>query len=183
MMKAYPLDKVFQLIEPGPVVLLATEHKGKKNVMTMSWHMMMEFTPPLLACVVSDGDYSFKALRKTKECVIAIPGADLIAKAVDIGNCSGQAVDKFQTFKLTPVPAEKVGAPLVSECLFNLECRVVNTTLANKYCLFVLEVVKAWQNPARKEKRTVHAKGDGTFSVDGRTLNLKAKMVKFQEMV
>jgi flavin reductase (DIM6/NTAB) family NADH-FMN oxidoreductase RutF len=39
----------------------------------MSWHLMVESEPPLVACVVSDADYSFVALRATKEWVIAVP--------------------------------------------------------------------------------------------------------------
>ena len=39
-MNDLPLSKVYQLLEPGPVVLLATARKGRANVMTMSWHMM-----------------------------------------------------------------------------------------------------------------------------------------------
>jgi len=41
-------------------------------------------------------------------------------------------------------------------------------------------VVKAWTDPERQERRTIHHNGDGTFVVDGRTINLKAKMVKWQ---
>ena len=66
MMNDLPLSKVYQLLEPGPVVLLTTARKGRANVMTMSWHMMVEFEPPLVACVVSSADYSFAALRATK---------------------------------------------------------------------------------------------------------------------
>ena len=66
-MKDLPLSKVYQLLEPGPVVLLTTAYKGRANVMTMSWHMMIEFEPPLVACVVSNANHSFAALRTTKE--------------------------------------------------------------------------------------------------------------------
>ena len=59
MMKDMLLSRVYQLLEPGPVVLLTTAHKGRDNVMAMSWHMMVEFEPPLVACVVSNADYSF----------------------------------------------------------------------------------------------------------------------------
>ena len=47
MPKEFPLSKVYQLLEPGPVVLLTTAHKGASNVMTMSWHTMLDFEPPL----------------------------------------------------------------------------------------------------------------------------------------
>lgn len=182
-MKEYPLAKVFQLIEPGPLVLVTTADKKKTNIMTLSWHMMMEFEPPLIGCVISCCNYSFTALTKTKECVIAIPTVDNAGVAVDIGNCSGKDVDKFKVFGLTPLASEKVKAPLIAECLANLECRVVDDTLADKYNFFVLKVVKAWHSPGKREKRTVHANGDGTFVVDGRTLNLKKKMVKWQSFV
>jgi flavin reductase (DIM6/NTAB) family NADH-FMN oxidoreductase RutF len=105
-MRDLPLSGVYQLLEPGPVVLLTTAHKGRANVMTMSWHMMVEFEPPLVACVVSNADYSFMALRATKECVIAIPALELAPKVVGIGNCSGRDVDKFERFRLTPAPHE-----------------------------------------------------------------------------
>ena len=95
-MKEFPLSKVYQLLEPGPVVLLTTAHKGRANIMTMSWHMMAEFEPPLFACVVSNADFSFVALRATKECVIAIPALELAPRVVGIGNCSGRARPNHQ---------------------------------------------------------------------------------------
>ncbi len=110
-MKDLPLAKVYQLLEPGPVVMLTTAHKGRANVMTLSWHMMVEFEPPLVACIVSEADYSFAALRRTKQCVIAIPALALANKVVAVGNCSGRDLDKFSTFGLTPLPAERVEAP------------------------------------------------------------------------
>ena len=94
-MKDFPLSKVYQFLEPGPVVLLTTASKGRANVMTMSWHMMVEFEPPLIACIVSNRNHSFAALRATKECVIAIPARRLAAKVVKVGNSSGRDIDKF----------------------------------------------------------------------------------------
>lgn len=182
-MKGFPLSKVFQLIEPGPVVLVATKNENKANIMTMSWHTAMEFEPPLIGCIISECNYSFKALCATKECVIAIPTVDIATTVVDIGNSDGDSTDKFMEFGLTPLAAEKVKAPLIAQCLANLECRVVDTAFVSKYNLFVLKVVKAWHDPGRKERRTIHANGDGTFVVDGRTLNLKKRMVKWKAMI
>lgn len=182
-MNDFSLSQVYRLIEPGPVVLVTTAHKGRANIMTMSWLMAMEFEPPLIGCIIGAWDHSFAALRATKECVIAIPTVDLASKVVEIGNCSGKDVDKFDAFGLTPVPAEKVKAPLIAECLANLECRVVDTSLVKKFNLFILEVVKGWTDPKRKQRRMIHHNGDGTFVVDGKTLNLKKKMSKWQAFV
>jgi flavin reductase (DIM6/NTAB) family NADH-FMN oxidoreductase RutF len=175
-MRDYPLAKVYQTIEPGPVVLLTTAAKGRANVMTMSWHMMVDFEPPLIACIVSNANYSFAALRKTKECVIAIPAAKLASKVVAVGNTSGRDIDKFAKFGLTPVPAKRVAAPLIAECFINLECKVIDTRLVKTYGLFILEVVKAWADPKQKNAKTFHHRGYGTFWVDGKAIKLKSKM-------
>ncbi len=174
--RSFPLSKVYGLLEPGPVVLLSTAHKGKANVMTMSWHTMMEFEPPLVGCVVSSRDFSFAALKATRQCVLGIPTAELAQKVVDCGNTSGRAIDKFAALGLTPVAASQVDAPLIDECYANLECRVVDTRLLNRYNFFVLEVVKAWTDPACKIPRTLHHRGHGVFSVAGDTIKLPSKM-------
>ena len=175
-MKELPLSTVYQFIEPGPVVLLTTCRKGRANLMTMSWHMMVEFEPPLIACVVSAANYSFAALRTTKECVIALPARQLASKIVKIGNLSGENIDKFEKFALTPVPATCVSAPLVKECFVNLECKVSDTRLVNKYNLFILEVVKAWTDPRQKRPKTLHHHGYGKFVVDGEAIRLRSQM-------
>lgn len=174
-MRNLPLSKVYQLIEPGPVVLLTTAHTERANVMAMSWHMMMDFEPPLIGCIVSNHDHSFAALCATKECVIAIPAVELADKVVAIGNCSGRDVDKFHAFHLTPAKAERVTAPLITECFANIECSVIDTRLVNRYSLFVLEGLKAWIDPSQKAPKTMHHHGFGRFIVDGETIKLKSK--------
>jgi flavin reductase (DIM6/NTAB) family NADH-FMN oxidoreductase RutF len=176
MIKAYPLSKVYQLLEPGPVALLTTARKGRANVMTMSWHMMVEFEPPLVACIVSNRNYSFAALQATRQCVIAIPALKLAAQVVQVGNSTGRDLDKFEAFGLTLLPAQHVTPPLVAECFANLECKVADTRFVNKYNLFVLEVLTAWIDPAQKNPKTIHHHGYGTFVVDGKTIKLKSKM-------
>ncbi len=175
-MRSFPLPKVYQLLEPGPVVLLTTARKGRANVMAMSWHMMVEFEPPLVACVLSNANHSFAALRATRECVIAIPGVKLADKVVQVGNCSGRDTDKFATIGLTQRPAKRVGPPLVAECFANLECRVADTRLVSSYNLFILEVLAAWIDPKQKNAKTIHHQGYGRFIVDGRTIVLNSRM-------
>lgn len=173
--KAYPLAKVYGLLEPGPVVLLTTAGEERPNVMTMSWHTMMEFEPPLVGCVISDNDHSFGLLQASGEAVINIPTVEIADQVVGCGNTSGAQVDKFERFGLTPLPAAQVGAPLIAECHANLECRVIDTGMVDRYCLFVLEVVQAWLDPAVKNPRTLHHQGMGHFMVAGDRIRLKSK--------
>ncbi|MFI4939013.1 MAG: flavin reductase family protein [Burkholderiales bacterium] len=174
--KSFPLSEVYGMLEPGPVVMVTTSHCGRPNIMTMSWHTMMEFEPPLVGCVISNRNYSFSLLKKTRECVINIPTAGIAEKVVGCGNVSGENIDKFEMFGLTPKPAAQVGAPLIDECFANLECRTSDTRMVNKYCFFVLEVIHAWIDPAVKNPRTIHHVGYGNFMVAGEKIKLTSKM-------
>ena len=174
--KIYPLGSVYGLLEPGPVVMVASSRAGKNNVMTMSWHNMMEFEPPLIRCVISNRNYTFDIVRATRECVIAIPDVKLASKVVRVGNTSGRDIDKFKTIGLTALPASRVKAPLIAECFANLECRVVDKAMVNKYNLFVLEVLQAWIDPGIKNPKTIHHRGKGVFMVAGKTIKLPSKM-------
>ncbi len=174
--KPFPLSKVYRLLEPGPVVLVTTASKGRANIMTMSWHTMIEFEPPLVGCVISNRNYSFDILKATRECVINIPTVELAKKVVGCGNSSGRKMDKFKKFSLTPVAASCVKAPLIDECYANLECKIVDGKMVTKYNLFILEVVKAWIDPAQKHPQTIHHQGKGTFMVAGETIQLPSRM-------
>jgi flavin reductase (DIM6/NTAB) family NADH-FMN oxidoreductase RutF len=172
-MKTLPINKAFTLIEPGPVILVTTNDGKMNNIMTISWTMVLDFTP-LLAITTGPWNYSFGALRKTRECVISIPTVDMLDKVVGIGTCSGADTDKFNKFRLTPVKGQNVKAPLIKECLANIECHVVD--IVKKHNIVVLEGVAAYFDSPRKEQRTVHAVGDGTFIADGRKLNRRKMM-------
>src|ERR1019366_3962770 len=172
----FPLSQVYRLLEPGPVVLVTTARAGRANIMTMSWHTMMEFEPPLVGCVISNRNHSFESLKASKECVINIPTVELAEKVVGCGNTSGRRVDKFKAFGLTPVAAACVKAPLIAECYANLECKLVDARMVAKYCFFILEVLKAWIDPSRKHPRTIHHLGKGAFMVAGKTIKLPSKM-------
>jgi flavin reductase (DIM6/NTAB) family NADH-FMN oxidoreductase RutF len=174
--KSLPLSRAYGLLETGPVVLITTARKGRANIMTQSWHTMMEFEPPLVGCVISGRNFSFEALRATKECVLNIPTEKLAEEVAGIGNCSGRKVDKFARFNLTPAPGACVDAPLIAECYANLECRVFDTRMVNRYNFFVLEVVKAWIDPKEKAPRTLHHRGKGEFMVAGKTIRLPSRM-------
>ncbi len=174
MKKSFPLSRVYGLLEPGPVVLVTTALDGRPNIMTLSWHTMIEFVPPLVGCVISSRNHTFGLLKATGECVINIPTVEMAAKVVGCGNTSGRRADKFKKFRLSQSPASFLKAPIIDECYANLECKLVDGSMADKYNFFVLEVVKAWVDPSRKNPKTIHHQGWGVFRVDGKTIRLRS---------
>ncbi|OPY89703.1 MAG: Flavoredoxin [Syntrophus sp. PtaU1.Bin208] len=173
-MEMMQISKAFTLIEPGPVVFVTTNDGTKNNIMTISWTMVVDFTPKF-AITTGPWNHSYAALRKSKECVISIPTVDLLDEVVGVGTCSGADTDKFEKFGLTPVEGKHVRPPLIKECLVNIECKVID--IVEKHNIVVLEGIAAYFDNSRKEKRTVHAVGDGTFVVDGRKLNRREMML------
>jgi len=181
--RPYPAAKVYRLLEPGPVIMVTTRSRaGVANVMTMGFHMVIQHdSPPLLALCLGPWDHSFAALRETGECVIAIPGCDLAETMVDIGNCSGADTDKFATFPITAHEASKVSAPLIAECLANIECRVSDAAMVERYGVWIVEPVCAWVDPSRAEQRILHHRGDGTFSIEGDRIDLRERMTLWKQ--
>jgi len=171
----FPVSEIRRFLEPGPIVLVSSAWKGKTNIMTMGWHMVMAFSPSLVGCYIWSENHSFEMIRRSRECVISIPTTDLIDQAVGIGNCSGREVDKFEKFGLTPVPGEKVNAPLIQECYANFECRLFEGRLVSKWGLFIWEVVKAHAATSPKYPKTFHYRGDGVFMISGPSISLRRK--------
>ncbi|MDR2941761.1 MAG: flavin reductase family protein [Treponema sp.] len=172
--KKLPIQKAFTLLEPGPVVMVTTADGGRQNILTISWTMVIDFTPRF-AFMTGNWNHSYKAIEKTGECVIAIPAVDLAKKTVQIGSCSGAETDKFEKFKLTPLKAENVTAPLIKECYANIECRVIDHI--KKHNIFILDGLTAWVNGNLAEKRCFHAVGDGRFIADGEIINHRGIML------
>lgn len=172
-MRRMKLSRAFTLIEPGPVVLVTTHDGRRPNIMTISWTMVNDFTPRF-AFTTGPWNHSFAALKKTRECVIAIPAADMLDQVVGIGTCSGSDTDKFARFGLTPEPGKIVKAPLIRECLANIECKVID--FIGRHNIVVLEGVAAYLDTARQETRMLHAVGDGTFVVDSRKFDRRKAM-------
>jgi flavin reductase (DIM6/NTAB) family NADH-FMN oxidoreductase RutF len=171
----FPPANIRRFLEPGPIVLVSSAWRGETNIMTMGWHMVMDFEPSLIGCYIWDQNHSHEMIRRSKECVINIPTLDMASLVVGIGNSTGAEIDKFSKFKLTAVRGAKVGAPRIKECYANFECKVVDASLVKRYCLFVLQVVKAHVAVSPRYPRTIHYRGDGIFMVSGRHINLRSR--------
>jgi flavin reductase (DIM6/NTAB) family NADH-FMN oxidoreductase RutF len=174
----FPVSNVRRFLEPGPIVLVSSAHKGATNIMTMGWHMIMEFEPSLIGCYIWTENHSFEMIRRSKQCVINLPTEDLAAKVVKIGNSSGRDIDKFAEFGLSPKPGTHVRAPLIDECYANFECKLIDSGLIRKYSLFVLEVVTAHVATAPKTPKTIHYRGDGEFMISGAETRRYRKLFK-----
>ncbi|NEW88723.1 flavin reductase family protein [Rhodopseudomonas sp. WA056] len=170
----FPVSDVRRYLEPGPIVLVSSQWKGERNIMTLGWHVLLEFTPSLIGLMISSGNHSFEMIRSSGECVVSLPTTALTDIIVGIGNTSGAEIDKFAQFGLTAEKASAVAAPLIAECHAAFECRLHDDALVDKYNFFIFEVVKAHVAPRPKHPQTLHYTGDGVFMVAGKTISRKS---------
>ena len=168
----FPLAETRRHLETGPIVLVSSCWQGETNLMTMGWHMMMQFSPALFGCYIWEGNHSYELIRRSRECVINIPTLELVDAVVTIGNTSGRSEDKFKTCGLSPASASSVQAPLIDECYASFECRLADDRQVSEYSLFIWEVVKGHVAPAVREPATLHYAGQGRFRVAGRVLDM-----------
>jgi flavin reductase (DIM6/NTAB) family NADH-FMN oxidoreductase RutF len=175
-------ETIRKFLEPGPVVLISSAHRGERNIMTCGWHMMLGFEPTTVGCYIWDENHSREMIRGSRECVINLPTHEMLDTVIGVGNVHAPdlkgGVDKFERFGLTAIDAAKVDAPMIGECYANFECELADAKLINSYSLFVFEVVKAHvarTPPAPKYPQTVHYRGGGVFMVSGRNVNYRRR--------
>jgi prepilin-type processing-associated H-X9-DG protein len=172
--RPFPVGQVRRFLEPGPILLVSSRHGGRSNIMTLGWHVVMEFSPSLVGCMIAGANHSFGMIRRSGECVLNLPTTKLTDTLVRIGNCSGAEIDKFAEFGLTAEPAAKVGAPLIGECHASFECRLHDDALVDSYNFFIFEVVAAYVAGSPKTPETLHYQGDGRFMVAGKVISRRS---------
>ncbi len=177
----YPVEHARRILEPGPIVLVSSAHNGARNIMTMGWHTVMEFSPSLVGCIIAESNHSFDLIRKSKECVINVPDASLVDTVVAIGNCSGGETNKFTQFSLTAQKAKTVKAPLIGACFAHFECTLHDARLVKDYNFFIFEVTRALVATAPKQPQTLHYCGQGIFTTDGKRLNKARNFTKWKD--
>ena len=173
MMIKGSIQRAFTYLESGSVLLVTTKKARRNNVMTISWQMVMDFTPRI-AITTGAWNESFDALLETEECCLCVPTFDMLDTAVGIGTNHASECNKFKQFGLKTAKAEKVKAPIITDCIAAIECRLED--YIEQHGIFVFKGVQLWENSDKTERRLIHANGDGTFFADGEFRNLREQM-------
>lgn len=175
--KNVPIAHAYRLINHGPTVLVTARHGDKENVMTASWQMPLSFRPPLVGVAIGHGRFTHGLILKGKEFVINIPHSWMIKEVWCCGSSSGRDTDKFNACGLKTLKARKVSAPLIEECIGNIECRLYSHFDAGDHTIFVGEVVAAsvregmfdeYLRVDLDQAKTIHHLGGRTFCFPGK---------------
>lgn len=176
-----PLAKSYLLLNHGPVTLVTSAHGERRNVMSASWAMPLDFDPPKVLLVVDRQTYTRQLIDASGEFALNLPCRSLADKALAAGSISGRDLagsDKFSRIGFETFPASRIAAPLVAGCAAWLECRVLPEPANEKrYDLFIAEVLAAWADQeifsegrwhfSDDKQKTIHYQAGGMFFETG----------------
>lgn len=127
---------------PIPAVLIVSGSLEEPNVSTIAWVGMVSSTPPTIGISMDKRRYSLELIRQTKEFTVNIPSSKNFKETDFCGLVSGREQNKFNKASLTPVRGTQLKTPIIDECPFNLECRLVQEIELGDYILLLGEVVE-----------------------------------------
>jgi flavin reductase (DIM6/NTAB) family NADH-FMN oxidoreductase RutF len=109
--------------------------------MTAAWASPCSFEPPLMLVSIGHSRLTHDLLMKSKEFAINFLSEDQFELSNFCGNISGRDVDKFEEKIISTSPAEKISAPLIDNCVANVELVIKNKFPSGDHTLFIGEIV------------------------------------------
>lgn len=142
------MEYAYRLLHPMHVIIASCIGKtGKPNAITLSWAMPVSNQPPLVAICISPKRHSHTLIEESQEFIINIPTLEQLQATLACGTFSGRSFDKFKKAGFTPIPARKVKAPAIKECIAHIECSVESQIPAGDHTIFVGKILAAYANP------------------------------------
>lgn len=132
-------DRVYY---PMPCAIVGATVGERPNYLTVAWFSMVNPKPPCLAVAMNKAHYTNQGISENKTFSINIPSSRLVKATDYCGLVSGKRYDKasvFETFY-----GKLKTAPMVKECPFNAELRLISTVDLSGEDLFIGEIVAAY---------------------------------------
>lgn len=158
----------YHLLHPKMTFFITSiSRDGKPNVMTGAWATPVSDEPPMVVVCISKESYTAELIKQTKEYVINIPTKKLLGALWTCGKTSGRDADKFKKAKLKIIPAAKQKAPLISDCIGYIECKVWKTVDAGECYAFFGKVLSAYADNRYFKNDVWSAKADIPLHLGG----------------
>jgi flavin reductase (DIM6/NTAB) family NADH-FMN oxidoreductase RutF len=127
---------------PMPCAIVGVKVDEKINYITIAWLSMVNPEPPYIAIAMNKNHYTNHGIKTNKTFSVNIPSSDMAEKTDYCGMVSGRKFDKSVIFETFYGKLET--APMISECPFNVECRLIQTVDLPAEELFIGEIISAY---------------------------------------
>ncbi len=172
------IASAYRLLHPMHTVLVSCVGKaGKPNITTIAWAMPTSINPPLVAISLAPTRHSHMLIVESGEFVVNIPTLEILQAVYACGSLTGRSFDKFKKTNLTPMPAKKVKAPAIRECVGHLECTVEDKFTTGDHTVFIGKIVEAYADMGvfaegydlKKARMLYHLGGNNFALLDPKT--------------
>jgi flavin reductase (DIM6/NTAB) family NADH-FMN oxidoreductase RutF len=127
------------------VIIIGTETDTKQpNFLTCSWHSRVNQRPPQWGITIDHRRHSLDCIRKNKTYSINYPGQDIVKVTDYCGIYSGKKVDKGSLF--TIFNGTLNGAPMIEECIVNIELEVKKIIELESDSLIIGEMIHTYSD-------------------------------------
>lgn len=127
---------------PMPCALVVGGTLEKPAGLAVAWINVVSSTPPTIAMGLRESRNTLAAIRETNSFTVNIPSAARVDEFDFFGLSNGAKTDKFAESGLSVARGAMVEAPIVVECPFNIECRVIQEVPIGSYRLVLGEIVE-----------------------------------------
>lgn len=129
-------------VVPSPVILVGAMIKDKPNYNVLGNFGVICLGSVTVMISSHKSHYTNDGINKNKCFSINIPHTEIAQVTDYCGLFSGRDVDKSNIF--TSFYGELENAPMIEECLINLECKVIDKLLISDMEMFIAEVVQTY---------------------------------------
>jgi flavin reductase (DIM6/NTAB) family NADH-FMN oxidoreductase RutF len=148
--KLGPIDILF----PIPAALIVSGDEKKPNIMTVSWIGMMSIKPPILAISIHKSRYSFELITKYEDFSVNIPSASMYKEVDYCGLVSGKNTSKLDKVKFDLIKSENINTPIIKQCPFNLECKVIKTVPISEHTTIFGQILETYIDEDKVENKS-----------------------------
>jgi len=157
MKKISTSKAIFNSFMPEPVFYIVAYDKKhqRSTAMLSTWTTKCSSHPFIFSVALWKKGYTQKLVSKEKEFVIAIPGKKLISASNIFSKFHGDKIDKFKKAKIKTEKAKFVKPVLLSDAIFNFECKVIKKVEVGDHFIFFGEVKASHVNENLKNNNQI----------------------------
>src|SRR5947209_9191210 len=135
--------KVLRLFNYGLYIVTTASEDGDVGAFTANWLGQVSFEPRMIVVAVEQDAHSLGVIRKSGVVAVNVLESGQRDLAGQFGRSTAKVGNKLEGYEYS---AGSTGAPLLSETLGAVECRVAWEKQAGDHVLFAAEVVDAHLN-------------------------------------
>lgn len=128
---------MFGILTMPNLIVSCRGKAGNNNALAVGFAANVSTNPPLVMIGIVPEHYSYDLIKESKAFVINIPGKQFQKEFYYLGSKSGRDEDKFSSLNLKWTNGIKVDAPLLDDCPYSAECKVIHCVKAGDHDLFI----------------------------------------------